>query len=234
MASLLRAKVADKDLWKERSGGIIAFLLIFIVLNLLFNGLTELLYSSGHLSSIAFGAELSALLSMSFSLSVFYYLYLYKREKLAKIISGLGLGKSSVSPMKIAIGLLLFAIVALLELMVTALGAATGISINSNVATSLASSPLWFYVFIAIIAPINEEILFRGFLVPRIGIVASSILFALGHLSYNSSFGIEVIAALIFGLVSGYVFKKTGSLYPSIIAHILVNVTSLILIFVIA
>ena len=78
------------------------------------------------------------------------------------------------------------------------------------------------------IEPINEEIMFRGFLVPRIGIVASAIIFGLAHYSYMSTFGVEMLGALIFGLLAGYVFKRTKSIYPGIVAHIIVNTIAII------
>ncbi len=229
----MRARVASKEPGNDRIRAVIAFLVIFIFLNVLFAWLTGLLYNLGYLGSDAYNAELDALLSMSFSISVFYYLFLYRRETPGRIVSGLGLGRSVITPKRLAVGLLLFAIVAVMEAMMTAFSGATGVRISSGAATALASLPFWFYIFSAIIAPINEEILFRGFLVPRIGIVASSVLFAIGHIGYNSTFGVEVIGAFAFGLLSGYVYKRTGSLYPSIIAHILVNASTLILTFVI-
>ena len=82
---------------------------------------------------------------------------------------------------------------------------------------------MWFLIFAAVIEPINEEIFFRGFLSTRIGIMPSAIIFGLAHYSYNSTFGVEVIAAFAFGIISAYVYKRTGSVYPGIIAHILIN-----------
>ena len=84
-----------------------------------------------------------------------------------------------------------------------------------------------FLLFSFLVAPINEEILFRGFMVPRIGILASAVLFSVPHLLSYSSVS-ELIAAFIFGIAAGYAFKKTGSLYPSIIAHALVNLISIL------
>jgi membrane protease YdiL (CAAX protease family) len=40
-----------------------------------------------------------------------------------------------------------------------------------------------------------------------------------------------VVAALIFGLVAGYVFRKTESLYPSLVAHVLVNTLTILVTF---
>ncbi len=95
-------------------------------------------------------------------------------------------------------------------------------------ASGIQAAPAYYLFFIAIIAPINEEILFRGFLVPRIGILASALIFAIPHLIiYYSVY--ELAFAFAFGLLAGYVFKKSGSLYSTIIAHMMVNVLAVLL-----
>ena len=42
-------------------------------------------------------------------------------------------------------------------------------------------------------------------------------------MSYDSTFGVEIIAGFIFAILAGEVFRRTRSLYPSIVGHILVN-----------
>ncbi|MGC8730310.1 MAG: CPBP family intramembrane glutamic endopeptidase [Candidatus Micrarchaeia archaeon] len=92
--------------------------------------------------------------------------------------------------------------------------------------------PVYFLIFSFIIAPFTEEILFRGFLVPRLGIILSAIIFAVPHfISYLSIS--EFVAAFLFGLAAGYAYKKTGSLYVSILAHMLVNFLAILSIFLI-
>ena len=111
----------------------------------------------------------------------------------------------------------------LLELAINAMGIAIGTQINTNVNVVFSNAPLWFLLFAFLIVPINEELLFRGLMVPRLGIVVSALIFGALHASYNSTFAVEAVAACIFGMLSGYVYKKSGSLYPSILAHMLVN-----------
>ena len=105
----------------------------------------------------------------------------------------------------------------------------TNIPLPTNVMKLLGGMPIYFYIFSFLIAPVNEEILFRGFFVSRIGIIPSAILFALLHFSYASIS--EFVAALIFGLLAGYVFKKTKSLYTSITAHVLLNFLTIAVLF---
>lgn len=165
----------------------------------------------------------SAALEILFPATVIIYLWLYKGMNGKEMIKSLGLSKDRINFYALALGILIFFIISIFGVGVGLLQGITGTQINTNVAVEFAGAPLWFYLFASIITPICEEVLFRGFMVPRIGIIVSALIFGLLHFSYNSTFGIEIIAATIFGLLAGYVFKRTGSLYSSIIAHILVN-----------
>ena len=158
----------------------------------------------------------STALSLLFSFSVVSYL-LYKGKKPKKIVGELGLSRKSLSWKMVGYGLTLFMVYIVLILAASAIASITNTQISSNVQQVIGTYPLWAIIFIAFIAPINEEILFRGFLVPRVGVIASGIIFALGHIGYGSF--IEIAVALWFGFAGGYVFKKTKSLYPSLITH---------------
>ena len=83
----------------------------------------------------------------------------------------------------------------------------------------------WFIILGVLVAPVTEEIFFRGALVPRTGIILSAILFALSHVMYGSIY--EVIAALIFGVLLGWVYKRWG-IGNSIALHLLINTISII------
>ncbi len=179
------------------------------------------------LANIGFSQQLNNILDaglgFSMPVSVLLYFILYKKFNLKEILNQLGLRRSGLSPKMIGIGLLIFLVIFLLDLAVSLVSSVLHTQINTNIGVLLGGSPLWFYIFAAVIEPINEEVLFRGFAVPRLGIVISALVFGLLHAGYNSTFGVEIIAAFIFGIIAGYAFKKTKSLYPPIIAHILVN-----------
>tara|TARA_B100000029_G_scaffold509956_1_gene600312 strand:+ start:1434 stop:2144 length:711 start_codon:yes stop_codon:yes gene_type:complete len=92
-----------------------------------------------------------------------------------------------------------------------------------------------FIIFCCIamlIAPISEEILFRGFLLkkissrygPKKSILITSIIFALFHLDLGS-----IIPVFILGASIGWVKNKTGSLLPCIGIHIIQNSLAVIL-----
>ena len=87
---------------------------------------------------------------------------------------------------------------------------------------------------VAVLAPIFEEIFFRGFLYqalrkrigPWAGVFATAGLFAVIH---PSPFQTSLIFPL--GLLLAYLVEKTGSLIPSIVLHFLTNGTTLAMLF---
>lgn len=169
-----------------------------------------------------------AMSGFAMPLAVLLYLMAYRKMRPRDVSKSLGLSRRGFTLRNIGIGVLLFIAILFVEVVVSVISVSTHTTINTNTGIALAGAPLWFYIFVAFIEPINEEILFRGFLVARLGIIISAVLFALGHSSYNSTFAVDVFAALIFGLLSGYVFKKTNSIYPSALAHILVNLLAVL------
>ena len=234
-------------LWQESGRSILSiaiYLALYLVSISVFSLIAYGIHSIGLVSNntLTFILEVVSLLSLS--VAVFLYGKLYKKESLKQTLSFLGLSKDRISVNALWIGILLFIIILLLEVAVGSLGNFLNTSINTNTGTLFAGAPLWFYVFVAVIEPVNEEIFFRGFLIKRInigtgaigssllkrsyrpvwaGIVASAVIFGLLHASYDSTFAIEVVAAMFFGLMAGYVFSESDSLYPSMLTHILVN-----------
>jgi membrane protease YdiL (CAAX protease family) len=81
----------------------------------------------------------------------------------------------------------------------------------------LAGQPLYLRIALCLSAGFVEELFFRGFLQPRIGIYASSALFVLAHLSYGQPLMLVGIAAL--SLIYGYLVRWRQSLWAAIAAH---------------
>lgn len=78
-----------------------------------------------------------------------------------------------------------------------------------------------------IFAPIGEEICFRGIILggllktrcrPWIAILVSAIIFASFH-----GFGANFVTAMLFGILVGWLYWRTGSIIPGIIIHITNN-----------
>jgi len=70
-----------------------------------------------------------------------------------------------------------------------------------------------------------EEFFFRGFLVKRLGMVPSSIIFAAAHISYGSI--AEIIGVFFLGLILAYWYKKHNSLLQNYIAHLAYDLISI-------
>lgn len=81
----------------------------------------------------------------------------------------------------------------------------------------MATLPMWKKGVIVLMAMTVEEAFFRGFLQKRIGLVASTILFALAHAGYGQPF--MLIGVTIISIVIGATFYWTKDLRPCIVAH---------------
>lgn len=183
------------------------------------------LYLMGYKGMSFNDAEIISTVALSFFLSTFAVSWMLRKgAKPGMIIAGLGLSRDKLTARNLGYGVLIFAAYILLIIAIGVVSKLTGIQVSSNASSVLGAFPLWLLPFVMFLAPLNEEIMFRGFLVPRIGIIVSALIFALVHGGYASY--VELFMALWFGLVAGYVFKRTGSLYPSLVTHILVDTTT--------
>jgi membrane protease YdiL (CAAX protease family) len=81
---------------------------------------------------------------------------------------------------------------------------------------------------IVVVTMTVEEAFFRAFLQTRVGLVPSSVLFALGHFSYDLP--LLVIGVFAVSLVIGRCFERTGDLLPCMIAHAVFNGVQLLFI----
>lgn len=151
---------------------------------------------------------------------------IFRGVRLKDLQKRLGLSRDRFTAGALGYGILLAGFIVLLEVAIAVYSAVTGTPIPStNTALVLAGMPLTFLLFSAFISPINEEVFFRGFLVPRIGVVLSAIVFSLFHIGYGSV--TELGGVIVYGLAAGYLYKKKGSLYSTITAHILVNLLAI-------
>jgi len=81
----------------------------------------------------------------------------------------------------------------------------------------MAALPMWKKGVIVLTAMTVEEAFFRGFLQKRIGLVASTVLFALAHAGYGQP--IMLIGVTVISLVIAATFYWTKDLRPCIVAH---------------
>jgi membrane protease YdiL (CAAX protease family) len=83
------------------------------------------------------------------------------------------------------------------------------------------SSPL-VTVAISLCAPISEEIIFRGVFQPALGIMYTSIIFALIHAKTVSLWNLFT-SKMFLGFWLGFAFMYSGNLWVPIIAHLINN-----------
>lgn len=84
-------------------------------------------------------------------------------------------------------------------------------------------------LFVAVaLAPIAEELFFRGYLQKRVGVVLSSALFAALHYSYGSI--AEIVAAFFISILIGLELRKRGDLNSCILAHGAYNALTIFLV----
>jgi membrane protease YdiL (CAAX protease family) len=92
----------------------------------------------------------------------------------------------------------------------------------------IASRPVLLRLGIALSAGIVEETFFRGFLQPRIGIVLSTLLFALAHLSYDQP--IMLVGVGLLSILYGLLVRWRRNLWPAIVAHFLFDAIQLLIV----
>jgi len=96
-------------------------------------------------------------------------------------------------------------------------------------------SPVWFFITGAVIAPIVEEIFFRGFLFQGFrqkygwmpAVFLSSAIFGAAHLD-----PVSLIPTFVLGCVLAYVYHRSNSVWPGILFHAAINSFSLCAVYV--
>ena len=80
---------------------------------------------------------------------------------------------------------------------------------------------------LALASGIAEEAFFRGAMQPRLGLVATSLLFALAHFAPHRELLPWTAFSLAAGLALGALFDATGNLVAPVVAHAVVNAINL-------
>jgi membrane protease YdiL (CAAX protease family) len=100
-----------------------------------------------------------------------------------------------------------------------------GFNDEAKVADVANGLPLSVLAIAVLVAPISEELFFRGFLSTRIGIIPSALIFGLLHVAYGSV--VEITGAFLIGIVFALTFQKSKSIIPVIVIHLVYNLISL-------
>ncbi|MGZ5492619.1 MAG: CPBP family intramembrane glutamic endopeptidase [Thermoanaerobaculia bacterium] len=87
----------------------------------------------------------------------------------------------------------------------------------SPVVGFMASLPIWKKALVVLSAMTVEEAFFRAWLQKRLGLIASTTLFALAHFTLGQP--ILLIPVTVISLVIGLAFYRTKNILPGVIAH---------------
>jgi len=214
---------------------IISFLTIWFIASSLV--LYCVIFVLAFLTGISFGAAFSVALIISQTLMIFLILLFIKVDgsipKTKEMLEIYSVQRALIFIIAIPI------IVTMFDLILTAIYAAiiAGIfgspSLNTNLGTSWDSNVieiLLLFISIAILTPIVEELMFRGYILDSVrrmhgdwpAILWSASLFALVHVS-------PFIIGQVFigGVIYGWIRIKTDSLVPTIACHSMWNIMAL-------
>jgi membrane protease YdiL (CAAX protease family) len=90
----------------------------------------------------------------------------------------------------------------------------------------IAGLPVPLKLAVALSAGVVEELFFRGFLQPRVGIAVSTLLFALAHLSYDQPF--LLVGVTLLSLFFSFLVWWRQNLWPAIAAHFFFDAAQLL------
>jgi membrane protease YdiL (CAAX protease family) len=81
------------------------------------------------------------------------------------------------------------------------------------------------FVFLAVLTPVGEELLFRGVIAnallrygPVVGVLSSSAIFALAH-----GINIALPTAFVVGIIAAELMRRSGSVWPAVAVHAVNN-----------
>ncbi len=100
--------------------------------------------------------------------------------------------------------------------------------VSSGVVSRVVSNLSYTQLFlIAVVSAVGEEILFRGAIQPFLGLFLASCLYGLIQFGPNLALTIWSVMAFARGLLLGWLFMATGSLWPGLVAHLAYNLWTL-------
>lgn len=202
---------------------LVPFCIEFLLANYLLNLFQNKLYS---------GTLIGFIMSIVFMLAIYFIALKPKHLKWNEV----GLNRFQKSYWKNIIGWsLVLIVVSILMLIVMDI---VGVGYENNKTESVQSqlTPFHFiigFVSAAIISPIYEEILYRGFLYRwlrsnyglRSGLLLSSFIFMLVHIPTYNVLPVTFVSGLLFA----WTYEKTKSVFPGMIIHSTFNAIAMIL-----
>jgi membrane protease YdiL (CAAX protease family) len=112
---------------------------------------------------------------------------------------------------------LAFMLILGLVLMATGDGAMPGGGEPAPLVAWLAGLPVAWRLGLSLAAGLCEEIFFRGLLQRRIGILASTAIFVLGHVSYGAP--LMLVGLTLLSLIYALLARWRGNIWAAVVAH---------------
>jgi len=82
-------------------------------------------------------------------------------------------------------------------------------------------------IWLAVLSGFAEELLFRGALWPHLGLVGGAVLFGIVHTVPVRALAFYPVFAFLAGLVLGLLRENSGSLWPPVLCHFIINALNL-------
>jgi hypothetical protein len=175
------------------------------------------------LSAKALDSQLASIAGLHLLLLSSAMFFLYEND-LSSFLKKVGIpGNLKTNVLYILLG---FAALFLTLFILSLLFSFIGFNDQSKVVNIARDLPLYVLALAVFLAPISEELFFRAFLSPRIGIFLSALIFGLFHFAYGSI--VEIAGAFSIGIILAWIFKKSGSLVPVMIIHLVYNALAII------
>jgi len=226
--NILKSRLDEHVPWKI-SDVIFAYVLVFVV-SLIFVGI--FLYASLDMNIGLFTALLQIAVSLA-TLGIVYAVVTIKYQIPFKEAFGIYFHKT---PYFFKQGILAAIAIILCTTLISFTFSHFGEVSKQNPYTLMPEDKIKAIIFLAIfIAPIIEEIFFRGFMQPALvktlgafpGILITALIFGVSHsqyLDYNAA----LVAVTTIGLILGITKYYTGSVMPGIFAHLFNNLLAAI------
>ncbi len=125
----------------------------------------------------------------------------------------------------LAIAVAAIVLLAVVAFTVEALGVTLPTNERAEALAAALTLPTAFLV--SAVAAVGEEVFFRGWLQPRIGLVPQAVLFSLAHLSYLNV--LELVVTFLLGLAFGVAMRRTDNLAAPVAGHFFFNFIMLVL-----
>ena len=157
-----------------------------------------------------------------------FFVLLFSKEKITDVLSIRKMKWSTV------FGVIAFTMAA--SPLVTLVNLLSQLVVENTVASNstqfLSLHPLLLIFFVGILAPVCEEVVFRGAIFSGYrkegnvfkAVIASGLLFGLLHMNIN-----QASYAFVIGILLGFLVEATGSIFSSILFHVLINSTNAIM-----